>query len=717
MRPGKVQPLKYAILAAAVAGMMNGFTPPASAQSNVRVTPAPAPDSPERIARLARDVERAASLRAAKNLQYLYSQYAEFGMWDEMASLFSDHAEILSNGTIVAKGKAAVDEYLMNKLGGGRKGLPKGALHSELYMQPAVILSYDGGSATGRWSYMIFTGDQGGKAEIAGGMQINDYIRENGVWKFSRIHLYPQYAGPYETGYVALTPTLPQIPYPYSPSRAGRPVPDEPPGADPAVAKGQTLAQSEQRIDALVAEDKVRNLQYIYGYYVDRKMWSDVTDLFADDGVLEIAGSGIWTGARSIRRALERDGAEGLKYGQVNDHVQFNALISVDPSGVEARARGMELGMLTPKLGEAYWSVSIFENRYVKGADGKWRIREMRIFPKMKADYYQGWAKSSIVDPKPTGPYAPDRPSDPANAPLVSGAIPVFAFANPVTGRAVGYPAGARVVGDDRITPAPSTPALTEPTGSVAARVADAYRKLGVAKAYDAVENANNNFGYYLDDNMWDEMTENLAENGTRPQGPGFYVGRERVYRAMVQAHWEGPPSESNPRDRTTIHQRIQPVIDVAPDGRSAKIRTRLFLHSIGAEPGSFSSGMYPNDTALLENGVWKMDTAGEIDETYFSSRNWKEGWARPLPSGQRPAPPAPRPEGAPRVRPGSGITNTIEFPPDIPWTLHDDFRRKDFTSINWPDVKPMWFAYRNPVSGRTPPLYCPDVLKCFGLR
>jgi hypothetical protein len=33
--------------------------------------------------------------------------------------------------------------------------------------------------------------------------------------------------------------------------------------------------------------------------------------------------------------------------------------------------------------------------------------------------------------------------------------------------------------------------------------------------------------------------------------------------------------------------------------------------------------------------------------------------------------------------------------------------------TIVWPDIKPMWFAYRNPVSGRVPPLYCPDLKTC----
>ena len=32
---------------------------------------------------------------------------------------------------------------------------------------------------------------------------------------------------------------------------------------------------------------------------------------------------------------------------------------------------------------------------------------------------------------------------------------------------------------------------------------------------------------------------------------------------------------------------------------------------------------------------------------------------------------------------------------------------------IVWPDIKPMWFSYKNPVSGRVPPLYCPDLETC----
>jgi hypothetical protein len=676
-------------------------------------------DSPERIEALGRDVERAESIRQIKNLQILYTQFAEFGLWDEIGGLVSDDVELVSNDRIGFKGRADFVKHLKDEFSGGKEGLAKGQLHTDLVMQPVVILSYDGNSATARWTRMAldgqFGGPAGGKASFTGGMQLNDYVKVGGVWKLARIHYYPQYSGPYETGFYASQPSLPLVPYTYTPGQAGRPVPGQPSGVDRS--HKLTLEESEHRVEAMTDANAVRNLQNIYGYYIDRKMWSDVVDLFADDGVLEIAGQGIWSGPKGIRRELERDGLEGLKRGQANDHIQMNAIVTVDPNGVEARARGLELGMLTPKLGEAYWSVSIFDNRFVKGADGKWRIREMRLYPKMKADYYQGWGKSNIVDPKPGGAAAPDKPSAPDNSPQISGAIPIFDFPNPGNGKAIVYPDGAKVVGGDRLVPAPAIPSDVPLQGSVIARMAEVRRKLDAAKAYDAVENVSNNFGYYLDDTMWDQMAESFAVDGTRPQGPGFYVGHKHILEAMTQTHFSGPPSPTNPRDHLNIHQRLQPVIDINPDGVTAKLRTRLFLYHAsqkGKESATFGSGMYPNETFTLEGDVWKMQVGGEIDETYFSSPNWKDGWAKP---GERPNRAG---TGDAGWRPGmppplSGITNTIDFPPDIPRTVFDTYRWKGMQGTNWPDIKPMWFAYRNPISGRTPPNYCADILKCGG--
>ena len=318
----------------------------------------------------------------------------------------------------------------MDTIGGGKPGLPPGVVNSLFVEVPLVNLSVDGNSAKARW-YGIFMQGGGADARWESGTFQNEYVKDKGVWKIARLHFFPQFGGPYENGWRNVTNPLPLIPYHFkNEDEAGTPIP---PPVGPAPKTTATLASLEQRIDALNAEDQARNLQNAYGYYIDRKMWDDVTDLFTADGVLEIGGVGIYDGPANIRRALERDGPAGLKHGQLNDHPLFDTMIEIAPGGMEARVRGLDLGMLGDfSSARAQWSVSVFHNRFVK-QDGVWKIREMRVFPLFKTDYAQGWGKSRIVDPRrrrhsrPTGrfPRRSGRQCDPC--------LP----AHPVTGKEV----------------------------------------------------------------------------------------------------------------------------------------------------------------------------------------------------------------------------------------------------------------------------------------
>ena len=211
-------------------------------------------------------------------------------------------------------------------------------------------------------------------------------------------------------------------------------------------------------------EDKIRNLQNAYGYYMDRKMWDDVTDLFTVDGILSFANLGVYDGPRGIRRALERSGPAGLKHGQLNELMQLDMTVAIEPGGTEARGRGLEFGMLgEADKGTAFYTLAIFENRYVKQND-IWRIREMRMFPLMRTEYAQGWAKSQVFDPPPDRDHEPDH-SQLLSDTMKPGAIPVFFAPNPVTGKPVSLPSGAITVGNERELPAPAVRNPPAPSG------------------------------------------------------------------------------------------------------------------------------------------------------------------------------------------------------------------------------------------------------------
>jgi hypothetical protein len=135
-------------------------------------------------------------------------------------------------------------------------------------------------------------------------------VLENGTWKFAKLHYWRQFDGDYEKGWRnSDNALLPVVPYHFTPDSVGVPIPD------PSVPAPRTNQRAEDlfgRIQALNDEDDVRNLQHSYGAYVDRRMWSDVIDLFAADGTLQITGVGTFKGSAGIRQALEQTRVPGL---------------------------------------------------------------------------------------------------------------------------------------------------------------------------------------------------------------------------------------------------------------------------------------------------------------------------------------------------------------------------------------------------------------------
>jgi SnoaL-like protein len=658
------------------------------------------PSAVARVQRLAQNVERAESVRAVKRLQETYAQYSQFGLWSDMATLFTDNAQ-LSYGKANEHGRQAIQQYFVSTFGEGTHGLKPGGLHTQIVLRPLINVSSDGQSAKGRWWEFSMTGQYGVKAEWAAGIFENEYVRERGVWKISRMHYHPMFAGPYTTGWRNVDADQKIVPYHFTPDETGIPIPDLPASAvlpvDAKMNPAATLATLEERISVMNDEDQLRNLQHAYGYYMDRKMWDDVTDLFTSDGALSIATVGVYDGPKSIRRALERSGPAGVKHGQLNELMQLDMSVAIEPGGMEARARGIEFGMLgEADKGTAFYTLAIFENRYVKQND-IWRIREMRLFPLMKTEYAQGWAKSQVNDPPPGKEHAPDRPVLASDV-MAAGAIPVFFASNPVTGKPVSLPSGAKTVGHERLLSAPPSRTPAASSGDLEARIKEAERRLAVSKAWDGAENMSTAYGDYLDDLDFNGLGKLFAEKGHKEVPfSGFYVGRQRI----IDRDATAPPPGSRPRTMLPLHWRTQPVIMVAADGRSASIRSRLFQPASSFERAmGFGGGMY-HDQVVLEDGIWKFWSV-VIDEHYFSSPTYEGGWSSAKDPVTPRRPPAP---------------NT-SYPPDIPLTKLGErergFRGGVGDEIGWPGILPMWFHYKNPVSGRVPEHYWPDCVPCI---
>ena len=625
-------------------------------------------------------VERAEAIRAIKRLQCAYGQYAEFGLWDDLADLFaSDGIGHYPAGDLR---KEEIRRLFLRDIGGGKPGLPEGLLYPHIMLQPVITIAPDGKSARGRWRVFTMLGFYGKNANWAGGVYENEYVLEDGVWKIKDLRFYLQYSGSYEqTGW---TIAKGDIPIHYTPNLAGAPVPEDNLPAGPAAMPDEkTLAHGLRdllrRAQRLNDQQEVENLQHIYGYYVDRKMWDDVADLFSDDGTMEIGLGGVYAGRKSIRHALEQFGPQGLSEGELNDHLQLQTLTSISPDGLRARARGSEL-IMSGKYGvSGEWGLGVFENEYVK-QDGIWRLRSMHIYPVMRADYDKGWANDAKPAPAMNKEFPPDRPPTATYEIFPKFYIPKFHYDNPVTGLPPRYPEGTILAGgfsDSKTAVSsgagPDTDELTiADMGKTAEEVKRLVRR---SIGYDTCENLASAYGYYIDDFMWDDFADLFALDGWR-EAPfvGVYIGRERIRKSLKVQY---PFAGGRATGFFTCHQLIQPVIHVSEDGRSADIRVRLFqLSGSDGKDGLWMAGILEKK-AVIEDGIWKL-CAMDLDYTWTA--DYKGGWAK----------------GPMSLKLSAGKIME-EFPPDRPMRGPEE--------PPFPKIAEMPFHYVNPVSGRRPGL------------
>ena len=69
-----------------------------------------------------------------------------------------------------------------------------------------MTVAPDGRSAKARWRDLGMLGQHKQHAEWRDGIYENDYVKEGGVWKIARLHLYVNFVAPYEKGWARLKP-------------------------------------------------------------------------------------------------------------------------------------------------------------------------------------------------------------------------------------------------------------------------------------------------------------------------------------------------------------------------------------------------------------------------------------------------------------------------------------------------------------------------------
>jgi len=400
------------------------------------------------------EVARVEAHDAVENLQAIYGYYVDKNQWDHVADLFTDDATYEIGQRGVYKGRKRIRQALDLI---GASGAQAGLLNDEFQLQPIIHVAKDGKTAKARWRTLEMKGVHGKAGQWGAGVYENEYALQDGKWKISKLHYYLTFRADYDKGWakgsqpiekVSTTvppdapPTevygsLPEVylpPYHYA-NLGSHPEPRTDLGTPPA-----DLAALAHKVGLLNDVIEVQNLQRSYGYFVDKSMWDDVTELFADDATLEIGGRGVFVGKKRVSEYMHFLAKQGPQRGWLFEHSQWQPLTDVAEDGKTAkqRLRAFVMGG-TQGSGEAVpafavWGECTYENEYVK-VNGAWKIAKLYAYFNMYAPYADGWGKTGMPNTRPEKNLPPDRgPTVVYDTYPAVGKVP-YHYVNPVTGK------------------------------------------------------------------------------------------------------------------------------------------------------------------------------------------------------------------------------------------------------------------------------------------
>lgn len=171
-----------------------------------------------------------------------------------------------------------------------------------------------------------------------------------------------------------------------------------------------SLAWLEEEIHALRREvtelrdeRAIRRIHHSYGYFMDKWLFPEIVDLFAEDATLYFL-NGIFKGRAGAQRlyGYAGEGVRGPRDGLLFEHLLCQDVIDIAPDGQTAQGRFHAIMFVAvhdsvkdqyPDWPSQFWEGGVHENEYRK-VDGVWKIQTFNYRIAYQADYATGWSAS-----------------------------------------------------------------------------------------------------------------------------------------------------------------------------------------------------------------------------------------------------------------------------------------------------------------------------------
>jgi hypothetical protein len=178
---------------------------------------------------LEKRLQRVEDILEIDKLEKIYGYYLDNGQNGKILDMFSDDAESVEiSDRGVFRGKAGIRKFFLRYLDNNEqadlKEFPHGRLLVHQQHQGVIDVAPDGRTAKGRWYLLMIQAwpVEGRERSVIGhGVYENEFVKENGRWKFRKMFMSLNFRSPIGEGWTT-TPVV-------SPGRS--PLSDAPPTA------------------------------------------------------------------------------------------------------------------------------------------------------------------------------------------------------------------------------------------------------------------------------------------------------------------------------------------------------------------------------------------------------------------------------------------------------------------------------------------------------
>lgn len=134
-----------------------------------------------RLEALGKRITRLEDANQVEIVQRAYGYFVDKAQWTQLSELFSDDATLEIGGRGVFVGKARVLEYMHTAF--GADGVKEGSIINHMQFQPIADIDPDGLHARQRMRAFVMSNGGWGIP-----LYENEYVKQNGVWKISKLH-------------------------------------------------------------------------------------------------------------------------------------------------------------------------------------------------------------------------------------------------------------------------------------------------------------------------------------------------------------------------------------------------------------------------------------------------------------------------------------------------------------------------------------------------